>query len=105
METKEEEEFNDPFNEWIEEEATKVKCEKCGFEGLKDDCETTQEDITTADGSYLLIITYLCPKCGGKIEMDDYTGDLGVGPNYGDYDPDHVGWDSGDYGDYGEGGE
>jgi hypothetical protein len=40
-------------------------------------------------------------------EEEDYEGDFGrentgLGPIYGDYDPDHSEWDSGDYGDYGE---
>ena len=97
----EEEGYNDPVDIWLEEQVNKFKCKKCNFKGLKEDCDTTEQNVTTRGGERLLIVTYHCPKCGEEVDSDEYPSGLGVGPDYGDFDPDHVGWDSGDYGDYG----
>lgn len=76
---------------------TLIKCPGCGNKILLCDC-IMESNIVAKD---IEIVKCLCPKCGAVMFEEEYDPDLGVGPDYGDYDPNHAGWDSGDYGDYG----
>jgi Zn finger protein HypA/HybF involved in hydrogenase expression len=46
------------------EEVESLKCEKCGWEGLKEDAK---EDIMSTETKHVYRRGFFCPECGGAV--------------------------------------
>ena len=76
-----------------------VTCPKCGWVGELWDCPIDFTTYNTADEK-VEVLQFLCPDCNEVVD-EEQEEVCAIGPTYGDYDPNHAGWDAGDYGDYG----
>ena len=76
-----------------------VTCSKCGWVGELSLCPTDFTTYNTVNET-VEVLQFLCPDCNEVVD-EQQEEVFTVGPAYGDYNPDHAGWDAGDYGDYG----
>ena len=84
----------------MDEEDVVLTCPKCGWVDERYFCDLTFSSHKTVDGELIEITEFLCPDCGTVIHTEEDEA-YSIGPMYGDHNPDHADWDSGDYGNYG----